>query len=83
MNIENVIKEFQDYLESCNCSPRTVETYSSYAKRFAGFLIQHYPRITSFDRVSKDVILDFQSYLAHTKDRRDRCLSNATQSRLW
>jgi len=80
LKTDTILKEFQDYLESCHCSPRTVETYGGYAKRFAGFLKEHYLRITSFDRVSKDIILDFQSYLAHTKDRRGQCLSNSTQS---
>jgi hypothetical protein len=80
MKSENVVKEFQYYLESCHCSPRTVKTHGSYAKRFTGFLKEHYPRINSLDRISEDVILDFQSYLAHTKDRGGQCLWNSIQS---
>lgn len=41
MKTDSIIKEFQEYLESCHCSPRTVETYGSYAKRFTGFLKEH------------------------------------------
>ena len=44
------------------------------------FLKTHYPRIRSFDRITKHEILDFQNYLAQYRDRKGQSLSNSTQS---
>ena len=79
MKFHQYLSEFADYLASCRFSERTVETYALYAKRFTGFLETYYPRISSFEKVTKDVILDYQSYLSTRQNRRGERLSNKTQ----
>ena len=80
MKFDKVVESFKEYLESCRFSDRTVETYGRYAKRFCAFIETYYPRIPSFDKITKDIILDYQSYLTQYKDRNGRHLSNATQN---
>ena len=80
MKLEKTLTDFQDYLEACHFSERTVETYCGYSKRFIAYLEKYFPRIASYERITKDIILDFQNYLAHFKDRNGQLLSNATQS---
>ena len=80
MKFENHLTQFQEYLESNHFSERTVETYSAYAKRFVGFLDEYYPRVTSFEKITKEIILDFQSYLVQYKNKKGELLSNVTQS---
>ncbi len=80
MKFEKYLTQFQGYLESNHFSERTVETYCAYAKRFVGFLDEYYPRITSFEKITKEIILDFQSYLVGYKNEKGELLSNGTQS---
>ena len=80
MKFEKHLTQFQEYLESNHFSERTVETYCSYAKRFISFLDEYYPRITSFEKITKDIILDFQSYLVGYTNEKGQRLSNATQT---
>jgi integrase/recombinase XerD len=80
MTFEKTVQDFQEYLEACHYSERTVETYGVYVKRFIAFLNTHYPRIRSFDRITKNEVLDFQRYLAQYRDRNGQSLSNSTQS---
>ena len=68
MKFEKHLSQFQEYLESNHFSQRTVETYCSYAKRFIGFLVECYSRVTSCEKITKDIILDFQNYLDVKKD---------------
>ncbi|MGR3301613.1 MAG: phage integrase N-terminal SAM-like domain-containing protein [Candidatus Scalindua sp.] len=65
MKFKKYLNDFQEYLESNHFSERTVETYFSYAKRFASFIEKYYPRITSFVKITKDIILDYQNHLAN------------------
>ena len=80
MKFEKHLTQFQEYLESNHFSERTVETYCSYAKRFIGFLDEYYPRVTSFEKITKDIVLDFQSYLVGYTNEKGQRLSNATQA---
>ena len=80
MKFEKHLTRFQEYLESNYFSERTIETYGSYAKRFIGFLVEYYPRITSFEKITKDIILDFQSYLVGYANEKGERLSNVTQA---
>ena len=80
MMFENQLRQFQGYLESNHFSQRTVETYCSYAKRFVGFLDRYYARVTSFEQITKDIVLDFQSYLVGYRNEKGAPLSNGTQS---
>ncbi len=56
-----------------------METYCAYAKRFVGFLDEYYPRVTSFEKITKEIILDFQSYLVQYKNKKGELLSNVNQ----
>ena len=49
MTFDRYLTEFAEYLAVAGMSERTVETYSSYAARFASFLKTYYSRIGSFD----------------------------------
>ena len=79
MNLEESIADFTEYLSSCGLSERTIEAYSNYARRFVGFLVNYYPRIRSFEKVTKDIILDFQNFLATSKTRNEKRLANKSQ----
>ena len=79
MKFEKHLAQFQEYLESNYFSERTVETYCSYAKRFIGFVDTYYPRVTSFEKITKDIILDFQRYLVEYTNQKGERLSNVTQ----
>ena len=70
MKLEKIVKDYQGYLEILNFSERTIETYCGYVKRFVSFIKTFYPRIQSFDKITKEIILDFQSYIAHLKDKK-------------
>ena len=80
MKFENHLTQFREYLESGHYSERTTETYCAYAKRFVGFLDTHYPRLTSFGKITRDIILDFQNYLTQYRDRKGEPLANGTQT---
>ena len=71
--------EFTEYLTSVGMSERTIETYSSYAERFVSFLKTYYPRISSFDKITKEIILDYQNYLSNYKASNGKRLANKTQ----
>jgi len=79
MKFEIQLSRFQEYLESNHFSQRTVETYCCYAKRFIGFLDQYYPKVTAFEMITKDIMLDFQSYLVGYRNEKGELLSNGTQ----
>ena len=79
MKFHEYVSDFADYLASCRFSERTVETYTLYARRFADFLETYYPRIGSFEKVTKDLILDYQNYLSTCQNRRGERLSSKTQ----
>ena len=80
MKFDRYLKEFEDNLVACTFSERTIETYALYAKRFTAFIETYYPRIQSFEKITKDVILDYQNYLSTCKTKRGEKLSNQTQS---
>ena len=79
MEFEKHLAQFREYLESNHFSERTVETYCSYAKRFVGFIDEYYPRVTSFEKITKDIILDFQNHLVGYANERGQRLANVTQ----
>jgi site-specific recombinase XerD len=80
MKFGKYIDMFVDYLKAINFSERTIESYSAYAKQFLSFVENYYTRIKSLERITKQIILDYQSYLANYKDKRGSSLSNRTQS---
>jgi len=80
MRFEKYLNSFRDYLESQSFSERTVDTYFGCVTQFLGFLEKYYSRITSLEKVTKDIIWDYQSYLANYKNGKGELFSNKTQS---
>jgi len=80
MKFEKHLYSFKEYLEVHNYSERTIETYSGSIKQFLLFLEKYYSRINSLEKVTKDIIWDYQSYLASFKTKAGERLSNKTQS---
>ncbi len=80
MKFEKYLISFKEYLESNQFSERTVETYCSYAKQFLFFIEGYYPRITSLEKITKDILLDYQNYLTSYKNDKGEPLANKTQS---
>ncbi len=80
MKFEKYLNSFKEYLESNHFSMRTVESYCSYTNQFLSFIDKYYQRITTLEKITKDIILDYQSYLANYKNDKGEALSNKTQS---
>jgi len=79
MMFEKHISTFKEYLETHNYSERTVDTYSSNTKRFLVFIKKYYFRVNSVEKITKDILLDYQNYIAHHKTKKGGTLSNSTQ----
>ncbi len=80
MRFEKYLNGFKEYLESGNFSDRTVETYGWCVKQFLAFIEKYYPRITSMEKITKDIVLDYQNYLANYRNENGEPLANKTQS---
>jgi site-specific recombinase XerD len=80
MTLDDYIDRFREHLEITHASPRTVETYCGCARTFVAFLRRSYPRTTGFQRVSRDVALDYQRYLQNRKNRSGRPLSTRSHA---
>lgn len=80
MKFEKYLYDFKDYLEVHNYSERTIETYSGGIKQFLSFLEKYYSRVNSLEKITKDIIWDYQSYLANFKNEVGESLANKTQS---
>jgi len=76
---ESCLSSFQEFLKENNRSERTVETYAYHAQKFLHFLERHYPRIQSPDKVTREIVRDYQQYLVAHRDRVGRPLSSRTQ----
>ncbi len=79
MKFEKYFNAFREYLKEHNYSERTVETYSYNIEKFLHFLDKYYPRIKSLEKVTMDIVLDYQKYLVNYKNRKGEPLSNRTQ----
>jgi integrase/recombinase XerD len=79
MSLQKFVSEFSEYLLLQHYSERTIATYTSNVEHFITFLGSYYPRITSFEQVTKDIVFDYQSYLAKNKNRKDEPVSSTTQ----
>jgi len=79
MKFEKHVNTFKEYLEEHNYSERTVETYCYNTNRFINFMDKYYPWIKSLEKVTKEIVLDYQKYLVNYKNRKGEHLSNQTQ----
>jgi len=80
MKFEKYLNSFKEYLESNHFSERTVESYCSYTKQFLSFIEKYYQRISSLEKVTKDIVLDYQNYLSNYRNDKGESLANKTQS---
>jgi len=78
-NLQSCLERFREYLQEHNRAERTVETYAYHVQKFLQFLERHYPRIQAIEKVSRDVVRDYQRYLADYRNRDGRPLSSRTQ----
>ncbi len=79
MRFEKYFTAFKEHFEEHNFAERTVETYCYNTKRFFHFLEKYYPRIKSLEKVTKEIALDYQKYLASYKNRKGELLSSKTR----
>ena len=82
MKYEDQLDRFRSQLRSHGYSEDTVGNYHSAAVRFAGFIERYYPRITSFSKVTRGIVSDYQRFLATLKRRDGLPLANKTQGLL-
>ena len=79
MNLHNYLAAFLEDLKDHNCSERTVETYGYHLEKFLRFLGEHYPGIGCLERITREVLRDYQHSLTTYRTREGRPLSNRTQ----
>ena len=80
MKFEKYLSGFREYLETNSFSERTVSSYCCNVKQFLSFIEKYYPRIISMEKVTKDIVLDYQTYLTQYRTRENDPLSNKTQN---
>ena len=80
MKFEKYLTGFCEYLETNSFSERTVSSYCCNVKQFLSFIEKYYPRIISMEKITKDIVLDYQTYLTHYRTRENGPLSNKTQN---
>ncbi len=79
MKFEKSLGLFKEHLEERNYSERTIETYIYNTRRFLDFLERYYPRIESLEKITKEIVYDYQRFLQNYKNRKNKPLSNSTQ----
>lgn len=80
MLFEKHFQDFSEYLRMNNFSERTLESYGSSIKQFLAFIEKYYPRISSLEKITKDILLDYQKYLMNYKTQKGKHLSNTSQA---
>jgi len=79
MLCEKHFNDFKEFLSMNNYSERTLESYGAGVKQFLAFIVKYYPRINSLEKLTKDILLDYQKYLMNFKTKEGRHLSNTSQ----
>jgi site-specific recombinase XerD len=82
MKYEKQLKSFREYLGMLNFSERTIGDYCKNTERFLRFVEKHYPRIKSFSKVTKNVLLDYQMFLTHYNTRKNKHLTNSSMVKM-
>ena len=81
MNFNQTISDYIEHLGHRGYSPRTIEAHGEHLRKFASFIERFYPRITTFETVTKDIAEDYQRYIADLKNDRGQVISNATKNK--
>ena len=69
MKFEKYLNGFKGYLETNSFSERTVSTYFCNVKQFLSFVEKYYPQIISMEKITKDTVLDYQTYLTQYRNK--------------
>ncbi len=80
MKFEKYLTGFREYLETNSFSERTVSSYFCNVKQFLAFIEKYYSRIISMEKITKDIVLDYQTYLTQYRTKENEPLSNKTQN---
>ena len=78
MSFEKHLESFTAYMEYRTFSPRTIEAYTRHSKEFVTFLESYYPRVTRPNKVTRDIVDDYQRYVRELTTTAGRPLANAT-----
>ena len=81
MNFVQSIAGYLEHLEHRGYSPRTIEAHGEHLSKFATFIEQFYPRVKTFENVTKDIAEDYQRYIADLRNDRGQVISNATKNK--
>jgi len=79
MVLEKYMAVFNDYLTVHKYSKRTIKSYDLDVRQFMNFITKHYPRINNIQKITKDILFDYQNYLMNYRSRNGRPLSNISQ----
>ena len=79
MKFEKYLNGFKEYLEKNSFSERTVTSYFCNGKQFLSFIEKYYSRISSMEKITEDIVLDYQNYLTQYRTKEYEPLSNKTQ----
>src|SRR4030042_218495 len=79
MKFEKHFKEFSEFLTLNNFSERTIEGYTADVKQFLAFIEKFYSRIDSLEKITKEILLDYQKFLLNYISRDGIHLANRTQ----
>ncbi len=76
MNLQKLLCDYLEYLEiELNRSPKTIENYSHYLKRFFDWA-----KINKPDQISADLVRSYRLYLNRLTDETNQTLKKATQN---
>jgi len=78
MQLNKSLMLFKEYLINYNYSKRTQKGYIQQTNKFLLFVMHNYPSIKSLEKINKQVILDYLSYLTNYKDNRGKPLTTTT-----
>ena len=81
MNFEQTISNYLEHLGHRGYSPRTIEAHGEHLRTFARFIARFYPRVTTFESVTRDIAEDYQRYIADLRNDRGQVISNATKNK--
>ena len=79
MMFEKYVLYFEEYLKISNYSESTIFNYKMYLNEFVLFIEKYYPRIQTLQKITKDIIIDYQNNLVEQKNRKGEPLSNSTK----
>lgn len=81
MTFDETTTQYTEDLKHRGYSPRTIEAHAEHLGKFARFIERFYPRIKTFEAVTRELIEDYQSYVGELKNDRGQVISNGTRNK--